>query len=253
MPTRCDWHRSCSTCWTMPPSTRSAGGGSRSYWPRPGTGRGARQCGHRDGDRPGNAAPDLRDVHAGRPVAGPDAGRAGDRADAGAAAGRDARRDGAGFSEDRARAASSWCGCRWPVEPRRATRAGLGRSGRRVWASRAGGHPRGKGNARRSSPTLFATVRSTIRSGWPPALPASQVWRAAVRWVPRAAPLAGLEPDVRRRHRVPRGSPPSAARLATKSQRPVRPRSMGLGTTLSAGTTAPGSACHPVHPSLPMA
>jgi len=88
--------------------------------------------------------------------------------------------------------------------------------GRGAWlgealaAGQAGGHPRGKGNARRSSPSIRCTraFHDPLRvAPCPPGLR-----RAAVRWAPGAAPLAGPEPDVRRRHRVPRGSPPDAAR-----------------------------------------
>ena len=60
-----------------------------------GRGRGA-GAGQRAGHPRRRAAPHLRDVLAGGPQHGAGAGRAGDRPDAGAAAGRDARRHGRG-------------------------------------------------------------------------------------------------------------------------------------------------------------
>ena len=87
----------------------------------------------------GDAAPRLRPVHPGRPVAGPLAGRAGHRADPGAEPGRDARRDASRpTATGRARAASSSSAC--PALPHRRPRSRR-RADRRP---RPGGVPRGR-------------------------------------------------------------------------------------------------------------
>ena len=97
--------------------------------------------GHRHRHRRRPAAPHLRDVLAGGPVAGAVAGRAGHRADAGEAAGRDARRPDRGPQ----RGAGQGVGVRRPA------------AGRRGGVRAAGGRPR-----RTSRPAPKSSLRILV-------------------------------------------------------------------------------------------